>query len=193
MATRAGARYHATGGGHITSDDVFKSLEVGKRKAEANELAKMKESCIDNMALQEDCHDILIDLDGQPPNGKQLKKLLKWQGKKSVGKAVDLEAWNALCDEHEAFGEDIIFALPTVKRWTTELQEKLDWLMTAEIDMSETAVGRLLALEKRNLLAAARSMTAKERAEVLEAFGINPEILDEDDEDDASEMDSEAV
>ena len=92
-----------------------------------------------------------------------------------------------------AFGEDIIFALPTVKRWTTELQEKLDWLMTAEIDMSETAVGRLLALEKRNLLAAARSMNAGERAEVLEAFGMNSEILDEDGEDDASEMDSEAV
>jgi hypothetical protein len=187
MATRAGACYHATGGSHNTSDDVFKSLEVGKRKAVAKELAKMKESCIGNMVLQEDCHNILIGLDGQPPNGKQLKKLLKWQGKKYVGKATDLEAWNALCVEHEASGKDVIFALPTVERWTTELQQRLDWLMTAEIDMSETAVGRLLTLEKRNLLAAAQ------RAEVLEAFGMNPEILDEDDKDDASEMDSDAV
>jgi hypothetical protein len=36
-------------------------------------------------------------------------------------------------------------------------------------------------------------MIAGEHAEVLEAFGMNPEILDEDDEDDALEMDSEAV
>ncbi len=36
-------------------------------------------------------------------------------------------------------------------------------------------------------------MNAGERAEVLKAFGMNPEILDEDGEDDASEMDSEAV
>ena len=104
MATRAGACYHATGGGHITSDDVFKSLEVGKRKAEANELAKMKESCIDNMALQEDCHDILFDLDGQPPNGKQLKKHLKWQGEKEIGKTnKTLRKWQDIfCKaEHE--------------------------------------------------------------------------------------------
>ena len=48
-------------------------------------------------------------------------------------------------------------------------------------------------MEKRNLLAAAWSMTAKECAEVLEAFGTNPEILDEDGKGDASEIDSEAV
>jgi hypothetical protein len=36
-------------------------------------------------------------------------------------------------------------------------------------------------------------MNVGERAEVLEAFGMNPEILDECGKDDASEMDDDPV
>lgn len=91
------------------------------------------------------------------------------------------EPWNARCDKHEDFGEDAILHCQLLSAGRLGCRRK-------------TAVGRwLLALEKRNLLAAARSMIAGEHAEVLEAFRMNPEILDEDDEDDALEMDSEAV
>ena len=137
-ATSTGARYHATGGGHITSDDMFKSIEVGKRNAEAAQLEKEKKSRLEKMELEEECHGILYQLaeDGKDPNGKQLKRLLRWQEKKSTRVAEDLLVWNAICAEHEAIGttDEIISALPSVKRWTLAEEERLIWLKTAEVD-----------------------------------------------------------
>jgi len=173
-ATSTGARYHATGGAHITSDDMFKSIEVGKRNAEAAQLEKEKKSRLEKMELEEECHGILYQLaeDDKDPNGKQLKRLLKWQEKKSTRVAEDLLVWNAICAEHEAYGtiDEIISALPSVKRWMQADEERLIWLRTAEEDMADTALGRKQAHEKRNLLMAARNMTADEQAEVLAAF-----------------------
>ena len=66
-------------------------------------------------------------------------------------------------------------------------------IVSAKRDIAHNIEKEVYQIESTNLLAAAWSMNAGERAEVLKAFGMNPEILDEDGEDDASEMDSEAV
>jgi hypothetical protein len=118
--TSTGAQYHATGDGHITSEDMFKSIKVGKRNAETAQLEKKKKSCLKKIELEVECHGILYQLaeDGKDPIGKQLKWLLRWQEKKSTRVAKDLLVWNAICAEHEAHGtiNEIIFALPSVKR-----------------------------------------------------------------------------
>lgn len=74
--------------------------------------------------------------------------------------------------KHDAY-EDVIFASPTVQCWTRAVEERLTWLREAFINMSDTAVGRKQALEKRNLFVAARNINAEKHAEVLEAFGMS--------------------
>jgi hypothetical protein len=62
-ATSTGTRYHATGGDHhITSDDMFKSIEVGKWNAEAAQLEKEKKSRLEKIELEEECRGIRYQL-----------------------------------------------------------------------------------------------------------------------------------
>jgi hypothetical protein len=52
-ATTHGKKFFVTGGEHITSDDMFKSVEIVRRNAEAVEVEKEKKRCLEYRAGRE--------------------------------------------------------------------------------------------------------------------------------------------
>jgi hypothetical protein len=56
---------------------------------------------------------------------------------------------------------------PMIERWTQQDKAELERMKTAEIDMSETALGRYAALMKRNAAASVLDFTDEEWANLL--------------------------
>ena len=137
------------------------------------------------MALEQECKDILLDcqFNNKAPPGEHLKKLLR-QGIKEISKiSVNESKWYSIFADHDSS----IDSLPCVERWSQEDEWHLLHLKTSQIEIENTAVGRLIREEKRNLLMAALHMNRDEQAEVLLKFQQSNK------ENDSAQMDSAAV
>ncbi len=106
----------------------------------------------------------------------QLDILLKWhnvqkdQNNKKKAKPI---RWHQIWEDEKV-------QPPTLVRWTLEDESKLTALKKMEIDMSETAVGKLEERKKREAHLAVKSMNPEERDGLKQAI---LEIGDDADED----------
>ncbi|KAL7546421.1 hypothetical protein ACHAWF_015054 [Thalassiosira exigua] len=153
------AKFTATGGGHLTSDDYFKSMEIDTREAEIKLMTKDKEVRKLKKQAERDAWAVII----QPKScdeykDKDLVPLLTWYNvpRKDWGpKPNKLKLWKDILDKGTQ--------PPSYEKWTEADDAKLEDLEKMEIDMKDTALGRLQSFEKRKLDAAVDSMDQDER------------------------------
>ena len=157
-----GGRFHVTGGMHVTSDDVFISMEMSVRNEERGKVEKDRKI---RQQLQATVEKALALLEqGKPVNSlsvADLDVLLVWHQapKTKVAKKSDkLQQWMAI----RADGDP----LPAYERWTDEEEQRLVALNAINIDISDTQYGREVALKKRELEAAADHYNREERDEL---------------------------
>jgi hypothetical protein len=136
-----------TGGMHVTSDDLFISMEMNIRNEERGKVEKDRKIRQQLQATEEKALALLEQ--GKPVNllsVADLVVLLEWhQAPKTKGakKADKLQQWMAI----RADGEP----LPAYYRWTDGDEQRLVALHTTNIDISDTQYGREVALKKREL------------------------------------------
>jgi len=147
---------------HVTSDDVFISMEMSVRNEERGKVEKDRKIRQQLQATEEKALALLEQ--GKPLNllsVADLDILLAWhQAPKMKGaKKVDkLLQWMAI----RADGDPP----PAYKRWTDEEEQRLVALNAINIDISDTQYGREVALKKRELEAAADHFNREERDEL---------------------------
>ncbi len=150
-----------TGGMHSTSDDLFIGMEMAARHKDKDDAEKNKKLCLQLQTMEEKA--IAIMAQGKSNNSLTVAKLdvlLSWhQATKTKGakKADKLEQWKQILKSGKR--------PPDYDRWTAEEEERLVGLGVQgdTIDISNTQYGRKIALKKRELEAAANSMTWEER------------------------------
>ncbi len=154
-----GGWFHATGGMHVTSDDLFISMEMATRKEETLALEKEKKLCLSLQAIEEKA--LAIVEQGKPVNlllGADLGVLLAWQhaSKTKGAKKADkgLQWMTILADGGQP---------PAYERWTDDDEQRLVSMQTTSIDLSNTQYGRELALKKQELEAATDKFNWEER------------------------------
>ena len=163
-----GAKFTATGGGHITSADFFKSMEVPVREQEIADLEKIKK---DRLQLEKNEEDGKAAWDEAPrtlcpvANPRPwlvplLDRILLWHGKSkdelNERKANKLLWMKEIIDEQR-------HQPPRYDKWTTEDEDRLADLKKMEIDIGDTALGRHKALKKRECVASLNDMDRNER------------------------------
>jgi hypothetical protein len=154
-----GGRFHATGGMHITSDDLFISIEMNARNDERATVEKEKKLRLSLQANEDKAMGVINQ--GKPLNllsVADLDVLLAYhQAPKTKGaKKVDkvLQWMTILADDSQP---------PAYERWTDDNEERLRALAATDIDISDTQYGREIALKKRELEAAVDKFSWEER------------------------------
>jgi hypothetical protein len=157
-----GGRFHVTGGMHVTSDDVFISMEMSVRNEERGKVEKDRKIRQQLQATEKKALALLEQ--GKPVNllsVADLDVLLAWhQAPKTKGakKADKLQQWMAI----RADGDPP----PAYERWTDEEEQRIVALNAINIDISDTQYGREVAMKKRELEAAADHFNREERDEL---------------------------
>ena len=160
-------------GGHITSDDFFKSIELADKMRDIAALEKLKDDCMQS-SLQEARAQAVLALGKESSNllMKDLGSLLDWYGipKKDQGKnkAEKLALYTKILEEGRR-------PLP-VKAWSVDNERQLVDARSLEIDMADTALGRHQATLKREYDAVVDKMEGNER----EALRRKLDLLDEE-------------
>ena len=161
-ASTHGARFLATHGDHVTSDDAFKASEIVLRKRETTRLEKKKERRIELaeahtkgmevVNLGKPVDELLVaDLD-MVLDMHQVKK--KARGKRDQKRAKVAELWSK--------------PPPLVDQWTDADEAGLKELKQMKIDLKDTALGRYQAQEKQRVRVAVDNMDYDERGALLE-------------------------
>jgi hypothetical protein len=170
-----GGRFHVTGGMHVTSDDLFISMEMNVRNEERGKVEKDRKI---RQQLQETEEKALTLLE----QGKQvnllsvadLDVLLAWhQAPKTKGakKSDKLQQWMAI----RADGDPP----PAYERWTDEVEQRLVALNTTNIDISDTQYGCEVALKKKRELEAAVDHFNREERRIMKWDAMDVEDSEE--------------
>ena len=154
-----GEKFHATGGGHLTSDCFFKSLEVPEWKRQIAALKDDKEVRTGKAELQLKAEALLVETGGGTGNLRvpQLDLLLKWHAVplKDIGnKPQKMQKWKEIL---EAKREP-----PPFESWTAADKSKITELEKFKLEVEDTALGRQRLVRKRELFALVASMAPEE-------------------------------
>ena len=159
-----GAKFTATGGSHLTTDDFFKSIEIPKRKKEIREMETDKENRILKAKIEEEAREVLaLAIPLESPrvwHVPMLNKILLWHGNAAkdlskMGKEAKFALVRGIIENNTA--------PPAYEKWAPADEERLLDLKKMKIEMGDTAVGRVAALRKRELLASVPTMDEEER------------------------------
>jgi len=163
-----GGRFHVTGGMHVTSDDLFISMEMNIRNEERVKVKKDRKKRLQLQATEEKALALLEQ--GKPVNllsVADLDMLLAWHQApktKSAKKADKLQQWMAI----RADGNPP----PAYERWADEDEQRLVALHATNIDISNMQYMREVALKKRELEAAAGHFNRGERDELRKKWDV---------------------
>jgi hypothetical protein len=175
-ANTAGKKFHATGGGsHITTDDMWITMERTWRDGLVEEKEKEKKCRLKGNRRRDAALLVLDRLDNQLSGnvdalkGNELTTLLKWKGVKASYMGNNVADEKALYKQivKEGSGGG---GVDSARSWTDANEEELEELKNAMITMSDTAYGRYKAEMKRDTIRACMKMSAKEKEEVLRIF-----------------------
>lgn len=178
-AKTSGKMFHTCGGFHMTSDDMFKSTELEVREKEVADMKKDKDRRLQLAKIEQAGHAVLAkNKDVASLTVTELESLLNWyQAPKVKGalKADKLEQWKQILES----GNEP----PPFEKWTDEDDSMLHYLETKEIELGDTAYGRLLALKEREFGATLRTMSKAKRDELRMQLDAMDEgdIMNDDD------------
>ena len=174
-----GEKFYVTGGSHATHDDMFKAAEVANRKAEIVEMKKNKE--LRETAEKREKEGFVVvekEIEIEKMKKPELESLLLWYGIKKTdhGNLPEMKArWKKIRHDNTP--------PPTYKKWTEEDERGLTKLETEEIDMVDTALGRLRKLKKLEMEAAYKAMNGQERSDFMQQLGrMDEDVVDNDEE-----------
>ncbi len=158
-ASTHGAFFAATGGEHLTSNDVFKQAELIKRKESIAKMEKDKKMSETMVPLAEKA--ALILQEGQTVenlHANNLTILLQWWQvpKATVGKVeVKRKKWQDILESKEA--------AKIYKKWSDEEEAELNRLKSEAIDIADTALGLLKKENMNQMKETIKHMTKEEK------------------------------
>ncbi len=159
QAKAHGSIFSATGGVHLTANDIFQSIALKQRKILREKLAKDKTL----RARREKNGSVALDIlerKGDDPTklmAADLMALLTWHQHPQVAGTKKDAKFVALM-EIKRRGK----APPAFDKWTHHYKEQLVEAQSDVVKMAHTALGQLEALKKKELLLAALSMSQEE-------------------------------
>ena len=163
-ATTHGDKFSKTGGYHLTSDDILIGAELGKRSKEKKRLSIEKTRRLRLMAIEEKARSINESKGGDDIKNltvKDLDTLLAWHNVKKVGemtKEHKFEKWRQIRES----GKEP----PTAEVWTDDDERALIEAGRTDLDIGDTAVGRLQKKRMDDLKRSAQQLTSEEWREI---------------------------
>jgi hypothetical protein len=151
--------FTATGGVHLTANDIFKGIVLKQRKVEREKLAKEKTVRMRQEKTATNAMIIQAAKGGDVTKltGADLTTLLTWYQQANVAKMKK--------EEKVAAWVDIVSsgrAPPSYERWTEVDEAKLLEAQSNIVEMAHTALGHLEELKKKELVLAAMTMSNEE-------------------------------
>ncbi|KAL3771166.1 hypothetical protein ACHAWU_004789 [Discostella pseudostelligera] len=174
-----GKLFTATGGGHLTSDDIFIASEMATREKEKKRLTSEKTRRLRKMAAEEKGKSVL-STKGAEGNGwsvPDVDAVLAWydvpQRNKLTTKEAKMRAWAKIRQE----GKEP----PMYAKWTDDDERELLEASKTEITLNDTALGRVQQRKKTEFMQAVPTLTREEWADVMLQREIAESALDSSD------------
>jgi len=151
--------FTATGGVHLTANDIFKGIVLKQRKVEREKLAKEKTVRMRQEKVATNAMIIQAAKGGDVTKltGADLTTLLTWYQQANVAKMKKEEKVAAWVDIVSSGREP-----PSDERWTEVDEAKLLEAQSDIVEMAHTALGHLEELKKKELVLAAMTMSNEE-------------------------------
>jgi hypothetical protein len=167
-AKNAGQRHMATGGCHLTHDNMLISIEMASRSKDAAAIEKDKKLQLGQQAAEESAQAILAL--GKPVDdikGVDLDVLLKWH-------QVKMEKGAKVPDKHRVWKKIVEKGRspPSYEKWTEEDEERLMATSKSGLTLADTRFGRAVATKKRELEASADFMSREERDRMIRKLTV---------------------
>ncbi len=158
-AKKHGQIFAAMGGDHLTSNDMFKSIELKQRKILREKLSKEKTLRQRQERTESNAWAILEKTANDPTKftASNLTILLTWHQQPKVAsmkKDAKLNAWLRIVKQNEV--------PPPFEKWTNANDLKLEEAKPDIVEMEHTHLGHMEALKKKELVLAARAMSQEE-------------------------------
>ncbi len=159
QAKKHGQIFTATGGDHLTSNNMFKSIELKERMVVKEELTRAKKNS-ERLERNELNARLINKAKGSNPEkltATDLTVLLTWhQHKKVAGmnKATKVIVWKEIVDNNRQ--------PPLFSRWTEADERKLAEALATTVDIGHTALRRMVEMKKKELVLAAVTMSNDE-------------------------------
>jgi hypothetical protein len=162
QATSHGTLFHATGGGHLTDDDVFLGLQKKKVEEEIKRLKKTKDAAMRMGEIGTKAQAIL-----QKPKSytnytrAELSVLLSYyqiKGSSTMKKDAMIEKWKEILESRQT--------APACGGWSDEDEKRLNHLTSQPITIGDTALGRHHKVIKRQVSNIITKMSKEERSEL---------------------------
>lgn len=163
-ASTHGKLFSATGGTHLTSDDVFIGAEMSTREKEQKRLSAEKNRRLRQMKVEEKGKMVLETkgTDCACWNKMEMDAVMAWYNPPRRTKMTTEEKMQAWRDI-QARGT----APPTCERWSDEDERELLEASKTEIAVSDTALGRAKARKEKELELAALTMTDEKWEQIV--------------------------
>ena len=160
-----GKLFTATGGGHLTSDDIFIASEMATREKEKKRLTSEKTRRLRKMAAEEK-GKLVLSTKGVEGNGwsvPDVDAVLAWydlpQRNNLTTKEAKMRAWAKIRQE----GKDP----PMYLTWTDDDERELLEASKTEITLDDTALGRVQQRKKLDFMQVLQTLTREEWADVM--------------------------
>jgi hypothetical protein len=160
QAKSHGNIFAATGGVHLTSNDIFKGIVLKQRKVEREKLAKEKTVHMRQEKVETNAKNIQAAKEGDVTKltGADLTVLLTWYQHANVSKMKKEEKLAAAWVDIVSSGR----VPPSYKKWTEVDDGKMLEAQSDIVEMAHTALGHLEELKKKVMVLAAMTMSNNE-------------------------------
>ena len=158
-AKKHGQIFAATGGDHLTSNDMFKAIELKRRKILRDRLEKEKTLRQRQERTESNAWAILEKTANDPTKltASDLTILLTWHQQPKVAsmkKDAKLNAWLRIVEQNKV--------PPPFEKWTDADDMQLEEAKSDIVEMEHTHLGHMETLKKKELILAARAMSQEE-------------------------------
>ena len=166
-ATTHGKKFTVLGGQPLTTDDLFIGAEYGMREKEKQRLMVTKTKRLRMMALERKAVEIMAKREAAPYSewtATDLKTLLSLHKVTNLDKMIKedkIRRWEDICRRG--------LHPPTIESWTDDDENALQQASRLDLEVGDTALGRLAEQRKKEFRLTARKFTEEEWAEILAA------------------------
>jgi hypothetical protein len=175
-ATTHGNLFHATGGGHLTDDDIFLAAQKKVVETEIKELQKRKESAGKMLDIERKARLILVQTKSfQTYNIAELRVLLTYyqvKGLSGMKKDAMAEKWKEILQSQKD--------APICIKWSANDEANLSQLTSRPITLADTALGRHQQVIKRQVSNVVTKMSREERDDLRKKLEKMDEMEEED-------------
>ena len=166
-ASTHGKKFSLTGGMHLTSDDILISSELALRQKDKARLTAKKSRWQRQSAVEVKAKLVLdARANGDDTCWKvaELDALLAWYkvpNTNKLDKAKKIEKWKNICEKN--------LRPPLYEAWTDEDENALMEASREDLNIGDTALGRLEKKRKQEFIQSARSLTEEEWSDLTAA------------------------